>query len=77
MGVRDYDKKIKEFVQRIISVVSNIMNVDLTMDHELYYGLLNHIRPAVFRMKFEKHSTANLTSFIQEEYRKTYRVPGH
>lgn len=73
-GVRDYDKKIKEFVQRIISVVSNIMNVDLTMDHELYYGLLNHIRPAVFRMKFEKHSTANLTSFIQEEYRKTYRV---
>ena len=73
-GVRDYDKKTKEFVQRIISVVSNIMNVDLTMDHELYYGLLNHIRPAVFRMKFEKHSTANLTSFIQEEYRKTYRV---
>lgn len=73
-GVRDYDKKIKEFVNKIISVISNIMNVDMTIDNELYFGLLNHIRPAVFRMKFEKHSTANLTNFIQEEYRKTYRV---
>ena len=50
------------------------MNVDLMDDNELYYGLLNHIRPAIFRMKFEKHSTKELTNFIQQEYKQTYRV---
>lgn len=72
--VQTYDKKLKEFVHKIISVVSDIINIDLTQDQELYYGLLNHIRPAIFRMKFEKHSTNDLTSFIQEEYKYTYRV---
>lgn len=69
-----YDEKIKQFIQRIISVVSDIMNMDLTKDKELYYGLLNHIRPAIFRMRFEKHSTTKLTNFIKEEYKHTYRV---
>lgn len=73
-GAADYDNKIKEFVKRIISVVSDITNVDLTADSDLYYGLLNHIRPAIFRMKFEKHSTAKLINFIQDEFKNTYRV---
>ena len=69
-----YDKKLKQFVHKIISVISDIMNVALMDDNELYYGLLNHIRPAIFRMKFEKHSTKELTNFIQQEYKQTYRV---
>lgn len=69
-----YDEKLKTFITRIISVVSDVMNVDLTKDKELYYGLLNHIRPAIFRMRFEKHSTKTLTNFIKEEYKQTYRV---
>lgn len=69
-----YDEKLKTFITRIISVVSDVMNVDLTKDRELYYGLLNHIRPAIFRMRFEKHSTKTLTNFIKEEYKQTYRV---
>ncbi len=69
-----YDEKLKTFISRIISVVSDVMNVDLTQDSELYYGLLNHIRPAIFRMRFEKHSTQTLTNFIKEEYKQTYRV---
>lgn len=69
-----YDEKLKTFITRIISVVSDVINVDLTQDKELYYGLLNHIRPAIFRMRFEKHSTQTLTNFIKEEYKQTYRV---
>lgn len=69
-----YDVKLKEFIGRIISVISDILNTDLTNDTQLYYGLLNHIRPAIFRMKFEKHSTNTLTSFIKDEYKQTYRV---
>lgn len=69
-----YDEKLKNFVRKIISVVSEVMNVDLNQDNELYYGLLNHIRPAIFRMRFEKHSTQTLTDFIKEEYKHTFRV---
>lgn len=69
-----YDEKLKEFIHKIISVVSEILNADLTGDEELYYGLLNHIRPAIFRMRFEKHSTDTLTDFIKEEYKDTFRV---
>lgn len=69
-----YDEKLQEFIRRIIMVVSGILNVDLTKDNELYHGLLNHIRPAIFRMRFEKHSTESLTNFIREEYQQIYRV---
>lgn len=69
-----YDVKLKKFVRKIISVVSEVMNIDLNQDDELYYGLLNHIRPAIFRMRFEKHSTQTLTDFIKEEYKHTFRV---
>lgn len=72
--VHQYDEKMKEFIRKIISVISEILNVDLTEDKELYYGLLNHIRPAIFRMRFEKHSTKPLTDFIKEEYKDTFRV---
>lgn len=72
--VHRYDEKMKEFIRKIISVISDILNVDLTKDRELYYGLLNHIRPAIFRMRFEKHSTKPLTDFIKEEYKETFRV---
>lgn len=69
-----YDKKLKEFVRKIITVISEVLDVDMTRDEELYYGLLNHIRPAIFRMRFEKHSTQALTDFIREEYKEAYRV---
>lgn len=69
-----YDEKLKTFIHRMISVVSEVLNVDLTKDEELYHGLLNHIRPAIFRIRFEKHSTQSLSQFIKEEYKQTYRV---
>ncbi|MCI8400511.1 MAG: transcription antiterminator [Lachnospiraceae bacterium] len=73
-SVHTYDKKLKEFIRRIIAVISEVLDMDLTQDEELYCGLLNHIRPAIFRMRFEKHSTKTLTDFIREEYKETYRV---
>lgn len=72
--VYQYDAKMKEFVTRIITTVSEVTGVDLTQDQELYYGLLNHIRPAIFRMRFDKHSSDTLIDYIKEEYRETYRV---
>lgn len=72
--VYKYDEKLKKFIVKIIAVISEVINVNLNDDKELYYGLLNHLRPAIFRMRFEKHSTTKLTEFVKEEYKQTYRV---
>lgn len=69
-----YDEKLKTFVTHIISVVSEVLNVDLTGDSELYYGLLGHIRPAIFRMRFQRQDAKALSKFIKEEYKQMYRV---
>lgn len=50
--VNEYDQKLKNFVAKVIDVVSNVLNIDLTHDERLYNGLLNHIRALVFRLKF-------------------------
>ena len=69
-----YDEKLKAFVTHIIAVVGEVLNIDLTKDSELYYGLLNHIRPAIFRMRFDKQTANTMSKFIKEEYKQMYRV---
>lgn len=72
--LREYDNKLQEFVRKIISVVSNVLNVDLTHDDALYHGLLIHMRPTLFRLRYERGHTNGLTSYIKTEYKKTFRV---
>jgi mannitol operon transcriptional antiterminator len=43
--------EIKLLVQEIISEVSNYTDIDITSDEELFNGLLNHIKPVIYRMK--------------------------
>ena len=73
-SIYKYDEKLKNLVTHIIAVVSEVLNVDLTRDSKLYYGLLNHIRPAIFRMRFEKRTTETISKFIKEEYKQMFRV---
>ena len=72
--LREYDNKLQEFVRKIISVVSNVLNVDLTHDEALVHGLLIHMRPTLFRLRYERGHTNGLTSYIKTEYKKTFRV---
>ena len=43
--------EIKLLVQEIISEVNNYTDLDITSDEELFNGLLNHIKPVIYRMK--------------------------
>ena len=43
--------EIKLLVQEIISEVNNYTDMDITSDEELFNGLLNHIKPVIYRMK--------------------------
>ena len=43
--------EIKLLVQEIIREVNNYTDLDITSDEELFNGLLNHIKPVIYRMK--------------------------
>lgn len=72
--LRDYDKNLQEFVKKMIRVVSEVMDVDLNSDEKLYKGLLNHLRPLMFRLRYDRTHTNGLTTYLKTEYRQTFRV---
>lgn len=72
--LKEYDDKLKIFVSKMIDVISNITNVDLRKDSELYQGLLIHLRPTIFRLKYNRSADNELTTFIKNEYNQTFRV---
>ncbi len=72
--IREYDNKLKLFVSKIISVVSSVLNVDLTNDETLYNGLLIHMKPAIFRLRYEKSQSNGLKGYIKSEFKQAFRV---
>lgn len=72
--LKDYDLKLEEFVSKVIDVVSNVTNVDLTNDEGLYRGLLIHLKPTIFRMRYERIHSNELTGYIKIEFKQTLRV---
>lgn len=72
--IREYDNKLKVFVNRIISVVSSVLNVDLTHDETLYHGLIVHMKPAIFRLRYEKSQSNGLKGYIKSEFKQAFRV---
>lgn len=72
--VEEYDEKLNEFVLKTISVVSEVMNIDLSRDDSLYRGLINHIRPLLFRLRYGMPADATANIYVREKYISTLRV---
>ncbi len=72
--VREYDQKLRDFVNRTITVVSDVMNTDLSQDERLYEGLLNHIRALIFRLKYGQTVDTTVNSYIRENFITTLKV---
>ncbi len=72
--LREFDTKLNEFVGRIIKVVSEVVNVDLTNDEYLFKGLINHIKPCIFRLRYGRGYPNSMTGYIKNEYLQTFRV---
>lgn len=72
--IREYDKKLQEFVRKIISVVSEVLNKDLTHDETLFHGLLIHMKPAIFRLRYERGQSNALKGYIKNEFKHAFRV---
>lgn len=72
LGSQTYSKKLdfyenwirsEIFIEKFIRTVSSKLNYDLTKDTILFNGLLNHLKPAVYRIK----NKINLENSIYEE----------
>ena len=72
--ITQYDNKLREFVSVIISVVSEVLNVDLSNDETLFYGLLLHLKPAIFRLRYERPQSNKLKRYIKTEFKNAFRV---
>ncbi|NDL67854.1 BglG family transcription antiterminator [Anaerotalea alkaliphila] len=72
-GVKEYDNKLRQFVRKIIETIGNVINVDLTDDEKLYEGLLLHIRPAIFRMRYRNSAQSETPlQYVKKDYKKVY-----
>ena len=72
--VREYDQKLRKFVEQTIAVVSGVINIDLTHDEGLYSGLMNHISALLFRLKYGQPLDATVSSYVRKEFPTTLRV---
>jgi activator of the mannose operon (transcriptional antiterminator) len=72
--VLDYDAKLKEFVKEIIVSMSVILEEDLTEDPILYNGLLQHVRPAIFRLRYGYEIKDEMIGYVKSTYKQVYRA---
>ena len=52
--VKQYDDKLIGFVNRMLDVIGNILDVDLLSDEKLKESLIFHLRPTIFRIRYGK-----------------------
>jgi len=71
--VQEYDNNLEIFAEKLIDIVGNILNVDLSKDTVLYQGLLSHLRPTIFRLRYGRSMPNSLVHTIKSEYKQVFR----
>jgi len=59
-------------IRELIEDISNELSINLTMDNDLYTGLYQHLRPAVYRLKNKINFENPLRNEVMEKYPKLY-----
>ncbi|HIX67777.1 MAG TPA: BglG family transcription antiterminator [Candidatus Anaerostipes excrementavium] len=72
--VKKYDNKLVEFVDRMLKVISDILEVNLSDDQKLKESLIVHLRPTIFRLRYGTPQNNALIDFIKEEYKNVFRA---
>lgn len=72
--VKKYDNKLLEFVDFILDIIGNILDIDLTNDMKLKESLIFHLRPTIFRIRYGTPQKNSLINFIKEEYKNVFRA---
>lgn len=72
--VKKYDNQLVKFVDRLLTVIGNIMNVDLVSDQKVKESLIVHLRPTIFRLRYGTPQSNDLIDFIKKEYKNVFRA---
>lgn len=63
---------LADFVDELIDIVADVLQVDLGNDPILKKDLTEHLRSAIFRMKYSKNNITSLSKQLKAEYGKVY-----
>lgn len=72
--VKLYDTKLVQFVDRLVNIIGNILDVDLSSDEKLKESLIFHLRPTIFRIRYGTPQSNTLVPFIKKEYKNIFRA---
>lgn len=72
--VKKYDNKLLEFVDKLLAVIGNILDVDFSGDQQLKESLILHLRPTIFRLRYGTPEKNDLSQFIKLEYKHVFRA---
>jgi len=71
--VQEYDQKLELFVEKLIEIIANILNQDFSADKLLYQGLLLHLRPTIFRLRYGRTQPNVIVEQVKTEYKQVFR----
>lgn len=72
--VKKYDNKLLEFVDKLLAVIGNILDMDFSKDQKLKESLILHLRPTIFRLRYGTPEKNDLSEFIKLEYKQVFRA---
>jgi activator of the mannose operon (transcriptional antiterminator) len=72
--VEKYDNKLVEFVDKLLNIIGNILEIDLKSDEKLKESLILHLRPTIFRIQYGTTQNNSLINFIKSEYKNVFRA---
>ncbi|TDO94174.1 BglG family transcriptional antiterminator [Halanaerobium saccharolyticum] len=69
-----FDDKLLDLTYQLVGIAAKILNLELTNDQELIYGLALHLKPTLNRIKYDLNIENQLVADIQEKYPQIYRA---
>ncbi len=73
LAVHEYNDKLNKFTNELVSMVSNVLGVDLNHDEILKENLTFHLQSTIFRMKYGNMANNSLIFYIKKEYKTVFR----
>lgn len=69
-----FDDKLLDLTYQLVEIAAKILNLELTNDQELIYGLALHLKPTLNRIKYDLNIENQLVADIKEKYPQIYRA---
>lgn len=68
----EFDNDLNIFVTKLVDSISSILDVELFSDKQLIDGLVQHLRSAIFRMKYGRFQKNISDNEIKNKYKEVY-----